>query len=105
MKRLLFALAPLALTLLATPAFAVTCDDTGNESAIGFQFGFHLGEPYTEADQAEFDRMELRRHGVEATRVERWNGCLRAWVEQPGGGEIMEFYDPRTFQRVPLNLR
>jgi hypothetical protein len=44
--------------------------------------------------------MELNQQGVDATRVEKWNGCLRAFVRQPGGGEIMQFFDPQTLRQV-----
>jgi len=65
------------------------------------EFGFSTGGgQVSESDENRFDLMELRRRGVDATRVERWNGCIRAFVRQPGGGERMEFYDPNTFRQV-----
>lgn len=91
----------LALAVSAAPLPAVAapfCNGGGNGLHIEMEFGF--GDRMTEADQASFDLMKLRRRGVDATRVERWNGCLRAWVRQPEGGETMEFYDPLTLRPV-----
>lgn len=95
----LFAL-PLGLAL-ASPAVAVGfCIDNTEGGSIKFGIGVHVGEPYTEAEQAVFDQMELRRRGVDATRVERWNGCIRAWVRQPNGFEIMQYFDPNSFRQL-----
>ena len=66
----------------------------------GIRFSITLGKKLTEREEAEFAMIQLRRTGVDATRVEFWNGCLRAFVRQPGGGEAMEFYDPETLERV-----
>lgn len=96
---------PLGLAL-ASPAAAVSfCDDHTSNAGVTFSMGFHVGAPYTEAEQATFDQMALRRQGIDATRVERWNGCLRAWVRRSDGTESMEFYDPNTLRRLDLTLR
>lgn len=90
-------LTALGLTLLATlPAHAVFCS-TGDGAVV--EFGVHLGEEYTEAEENNFDLMELRRRGVDATAVERWSGCIRAYV-RTATGEEMQFFDPDTFERV-----
>jgi hypothetical protein len=93
---------PLAIAALLAVAVvpvhaAPFCLGTG--SGLQFEFGISIGKLSNE-DRNELDLMVLRRRGVDATRVERWNGCLRAFVRQPGGGEIMEYYDPDTYQRV-----
>lgn len=85
--------------LAAGPALATPfCTD--DRGGVSVTFGIHIGKPYTEAEQNDLDLMELRRSGVDATRVEKWNGCLRAYVRQPGGGETMEYYDPNTLRQV-----
>ena len=91
-------LAALALTLVATmPAHALFCSAT--RSGLVVQFGVHLGEPYTESERNEFDLMVLRQRGVDAASVERWNGCIRAFV-RTGTGEQMQFFDPDTYERL-----
>ncbi|GHA26404.1 hypothetical protein GCM10007989_22740 [Devosia pacifica] len=85
--------------LLATPAMAIPyCNDTN--PGFTLKFGLRFGEPRSEMERNEDDLRALRRRGVDATRVERWNGCLRAYVRQPGGGETMQFYSPNTYRRV-----
>ena len=105
MKRSWLAAVPLALAL-ASPAAAVGfCDDTTDPIGFQFRIGVHVGEPYTEEEIATFDRMELKRRGVNATRVERWNGCLRAWVRSADGAETQQFFDPNSYDRIDLTLR
>jgi len=93
-------LAILALGLsAAAPAWAApSCEDTttGFHGSFSIQFGRNID---TER-QGQIDQMRLRQVGVDASRVERWNGCLRAFVRSPGGGESMQFFDPRTLQQV-----
>lgn len=96
-------LAILAALLIvpATPAFALNCYGAGG-AARGLTLGleFRFGE-LTEQDEANLDLMRLRRAGVDATSVEYWNGCIRAWVPNSEGvGQHMEYYDPRTLRRV-----
>lgn len=88
------------LALLAGPAAASPFCHGGETPGFRFGFGIQIGGDYTESQQAEFDRMALQKIGVDASRVERWNGCMRAWVRQGGGREVMEFYDPATLERV-----
>lgn len=42
----------------------------------------------------------LANHGVKASSVEDWNGCIRAYVTNPDGSTTMSFYDPSTLQQV-----
>lgn len=90
------------LTLLAgvAPAAAVPVCSGVNSEGIHLSFGFSVGGPFSEAEINEFDKQTLNGKGIRATRVERWSGCIRAWVLQPDGREVMEFYDPETFRRV-----
>jgi hypothetical protein len=91
---------PLILVLTATPAFALSCYDSGRDPGLAIGFEFRFGD-ITEQDEADFDLMRLRRIGVDATSVEYWNGCIRAWVRnEDGPGEHMEFYHPSTLRRV-----
>lgn len=96
MKR--FAFASLMVLALTLPASAVPfCQGSG--AASNFSFGFTIGR-FTQDDKDKFNLMELRRRGVDAASVEEWNGCIRAYVRKPGGGEEMQFFDPDTFQQV-----
>jgi hypothetical protein len=97
-KRILF-VASLVVALAGTaPAYALMCNDS--RESFEFNFGFHIGEPYTERELNSIDLMRLRRIGVDTDRVERWSGCIRAFVNLPGGGQEMWFFDPRTLERV-----
>jgi hypothetical protein len=73
---------------------------TGDSSGLHLSFGVSVGGPYTDAERDSFDMMHLRQQGVDVTRVERWNGCIRAFVRQPGGGEEMQFFQPNSYERV-----
>lgn len=94
-------IAPLSLALafaIATPALAVPFCVGGSANGIGAEI--IIGGKMKEADRMEFALMALRRQGVDATRVEIWNGCYRAFVRNGSGGEVMEFYDPDTLRQV-----
>lgn len=80
------------------PAQAAFCVD--DDSAVTLEFGLRFGAPYTEQERNDLDLMRLRQDGVDATRVERWNGCIRAFVRKPEGGEEMQFFDPNNYRRV-----
>ncbi len=98
MTRLFAATAVAFISTLAPVAAAPFCTDS--RAGFSIEFGVGAGRVFSENDSNDFDMMELRRMGVDATRVERWNGCIRAFVRQPGGGEAMQFYDPNSFERV-----
>jgi hypothetical protein len=88
------------IMLGASPALALNCYGAGSSPGVGIGFEFRYGE-FTEADEAQHDLLRLRRAGVDATSVEYWGGCIRAWVRNDDGpGEHMEFYHPRTLERV-----
>jgi hypothetical protein len=91
--------AVLAASLVGVlPAHALMCDDTDTGFSLGYEFRF--GPDFSEQDRNELDRLRLRREGVDATRVERWAGCLRAFVRTPDGGQEMQFFDPRSLRRL-----
>jgi hypothetical protein len=98
--KLSLVLIPAGLLLaMAAPAMAAPyCND--DRGGISITFGKGLGMDDTEADLNDQDKTELQQRGVDVTRVERWNGCIRAYVRQPDGSEQMEFYDPNNMQRV-----
>lgn len=88
----------LAVLLAASPAAAAPiCTDT--RAGLYTRFSVEFGAPYTEQEMNEMDLKRLQQMGVDATGVERWSGCLRAYVRTANGLE-MQFYDPNTFQRV-----
>ena len=85
----------LGFAAFASPALALSCNGGG------FDLSFSIGEPFTEQDNADMDLFRLRATGVDASSVEYWNGCIRAFVKnEDRPGEHMEFFDPRTLRRV-----
>lgn len=100
MKPTLLIATGLTLFTLATPAYAVMCYGQDDAPGVQISVGIRIGEPFTELENNEHDAMRLRQAGVDATRVERWNGCLRAYVRKPGGGEEMQFFEPGSLIRV-----
>ena len=101
MQKLLPAAAAILVMGIASPALALSCNSSGSPDP-GFSLGleFRIGVQ-SEQDSADLYLNRLQRLGVDATSVEFWNGCVRAWVRnEDGPGEHMEFYDPRTLRRV-----
>lgn len=88
----------LALCLTALPAHAVLCTD--ESAGISLSYEFELGDSHDEEDRNRLDLMALRQMGVDATRVERWGSCLRAYVRKPEGGEEMQYFNPGSYRRV-----
>lgn len=90
-----------AMVAMPTQAWALYCSDYGPVAnyVSTTENGERVLIPDTDA-QADYDLTRLRQQGVAATSVERWNGCLRAFVQQQGGGETMEFYDPSSLRRL-----
>lgn len=95
MRRLVPALG--FVLLLTGAAFAVPFCDGSSE---GLSFNLSIGGKYSDDERNSFDMMHLRQRGVDATRVERWNGCIRAFVRKPGGGEEMQFFEPGSYRQV-----
>lgn len=91
-----------ALVLLSGSSLAGSVPFCPNpEPGLFIEFGFAIGEEMTEAEENKFYLMRLQAMGIDAMAVERWNGCLRAFVRNVGrNGQHMEYYDPRTLQRV-----
>ena len=96
--RLLIVSSGLLLAMAGPTLAAPFCTD--DRGQVSIQFGHGLGRGLSESDLNDQDLSELQSRGVDATRVERWNGCIRAFVRQPGGGEEMVFFDPNTMQPI-----
>jgi hypothetical protein len=90
----------LAFTVLLTGTGATFAAPFCDGSTEGLSFSFSVGGRVSEDDRNTFDLMHLRQMGVDATRVERWNGCIRAFVRKPGGGEEMQFFEPGSYRPV-----
>lgn len=91
----------LAFVLLAAAPATAAPFCTGGDwgSGISISGSIRIGKNDSENRDA-LNLMRLRRAGIDATRAEEWNGCIRAFVRQPGGGEIMQFFDPSTLEQV-----
>lgn len=98
-KHITLSLTALAFALAAGPALAgPMCNDA--TPGIQLSFGVSVGEKFSESDRNEFDLQRLRAKGVDATSVERWGSCIRAYVRKPEGGIEMQFFDPNSYRRV-----
>jgi hypothetical protein len=47
--------------------------------------------------------MQLRQRGYDVESVEPWGGCVRAFINDPGGRSHMEFFDPDTLEPLSTN--
>ena len=52
---------------------------------------------------AETIAMQLRQRGYNVSSVEPWGGCVKAFIEDGGGSEHMEFFDPDTLEPLTTN--
>tara|TARA_R110002020_G_scaffold50791_18_gene143757 strand:- start:644 stop:940 length:297 start_codon:yes stop_codon:yes gene_type:complete len=92
-------LAVLVLSLIAAlPVQAALCTD--ETSGVSLSFEIQVGDSQDEETRNRLDLMALRQMGVDATRVERWGSCLRAYVRKPDGGEEMQYFNPGSYRRV-----
>ena len=106
MRLVAIALGALALTAIASPAFAISCQapelsaygiDLEYSFSIGNQSGIVKG---SKTEQQEiYDLQRLKRIGVDAEDTERWNGCIKAYVRNASGLE-QQFYHPDSLRRV-----
>lgn len=98
-------LAVLLIAGLASPAVANPNCLGGGSSGLNVSVGVSVGGKYTEAEQAQFDKMRLRQAGVDVDTVERtWLGCLKTTTFE-GGRWRTEYYDPGNLTQKPLNLQ
>ena len=88
------------LALATAPSYALFCDTNNDDYGISFSGSSMLGGRYDEQTRDQFDEMRLKQDGVDVASVDRWNGCIRAFVRKPEGGQEMQYFDPRTYKRV-----
>ena len=88
------------LALATAPSYALFCDSGGDDYSFNFDGRSPLGGRYDEQTRDQFDEMRLKQDGVDVASVDRWNGCIRAFVRKPEGGQEMQYFDPRTYKRV-----
>lgn len=78
------------------PAFAAFCSNEGPKAPMTVDSDGRLIMD-TEA-QESLDQQRLREAGIQTTSVERWNGCLRAYVVQADGSKAMQLFDPASLR-------
>lgn len=103
MKRFRLATAGFVVAMAVAPvsAWAAFCPDGGPMAPAMSQNGYWDDGTVidTEAQEA-LDLQRLRASGVAAVSAERWNGCLRVFVEQADGSTAAETYDPASLRRL-----
>jgi hypothetical protein len=89
-----------AFALLVTPAFAVPyCDVSPTMDGKDADFGFG---PIGEEQSAQLAEQQLRGEGIAAHDTRFWNGCIQTFVDV-GGKDEMQFYNPDTLARMPVD--
>ena len=93
-----YALALVTLLALAAPALArERCDLP--EPGLHVTFGVGIGGDYTDEEQEIFDKMELRKRGINPRTTKRTDdGCIEAWVPDGQGGFDRQYFDEDTFE-------
>lgn len=88
----------LCLVLAATPALArERCDLP--EPGLHISFGVSVGGKYDAEEQEIFDKMALRKQGINARIARRTDdGCIEAWVPDGSGGFDTQYFDPDSFE-------
>lgn len=77
------------------PAWAAFCANEGPQAPLTVVDDNGVGKLVVDVQaQADLDRRRLREVGVPVVNTERWNGCIRAFVEDAGGGRSMVLFDP-----------
>ena len=46
---------------------------------------------------------QLRQRGYNVESVQSWGGCVKAFIDEPGGGSHMAFFDPDTLAPLDPN--
>lgn len=88
------------LALATAPSYALFCDNDDEDYGTTFSSNSSLGGRYDEQLREQLDTMRLKQEGVDVASVDRWNGCIRAFVRKPEGGQEMQYFDPRSFRRL-----
>lgn len=110
MRLVAIAIGALALTSVASPAFALSCfAPEPSANGIDTEYSFSLStdngtnggvvEDNMTEEQASNDLQRLKRIGVDAEDTERWSGCIKAYVRTSSGLE-QQFYHPDSLRRV-----
>ena len=95
--KLAMALGLATLALAPMPAFAAFCANEGPMAPYTIEEEDGQSKLVTDTvAQEALDKQRLREVGVVASSVERWNGCLRAFVRGSDGRNTMQMYDPAT---------
>ncbi len=47
--------------------------------------------------------IQLRQRGYDVDTVQSWGGCVKAYINDPGGGSHMAFFDPDTLAPLDPN--
>ena len=90
-----------AMAVAPMPAWAAFCANEGPQAPLTTEERDGKSVLVTDTQaQASLDKQRLREVGVAATSVERWNGCLRAFVVRADGSRAMEIYDPVSLRRL-----
>jgi hypothetical protein len=53
--------------------------------------------------QADLITAQLKRRGYDVEGVESWGGCVKAFVNEPGGSSHIMFFDPDTLEPLSTN--
>jgi hypothetical protein len=96
-----FALAVL-FAAVASPALAYPNCLNSSGARLHVEFGFGTGD-LSEADRNEFDLMNARSHGIDARTAERTNLDCVLITRIENGRWVMEYYDPRSWELVPID--
>lgn len=89
------------LAVTSVPALAAPfCVDNRTSVSITMGFGDKFDRNAEERSLNDSDLRTLQRMGVDATSVERWNGCIRAFVRNADGSQSMAYFDPNTMKQV-----
>lgn len=100
------ALILLLVAALATPAAAASYPNCrgGGAPGLSVHIGVSVGGEFSEDELEDFDRMRLRRAGIDADTVDRtFLGCLKVTRFEQGRW-VTEYYNPDTLQQGPLDL-
>jgi hypothetical protein len=89
--------APLLFCLMAAPGLArERCDLP--EPGLHITYGISIGGKYSAEEQEIFDKMELRKRGINARTAKRTDdGCIEAWVPDGSGGMDTQYFDADKF--------
>lgn len=93
-----FFLVALGVLATATPALSrERCDVP--KPGLTITYGISIGGKYDAQEQEIFDKMELRKRGINARTATRTDdGCIEAWVPDGSGGFDTQYFDEDTFE-------